>query len=261
MSSSIIGGLLESGWDRNTISVSDPSETQRQKLVERFGIRCFQDNAQCVEGAGVLMLATKPQVLREALGSIQNALSQNKPLLASIAAGINESSILTWAGLPLPVVRIMPNTPALVNRGVSALFANDQCTESQKHSVETIMKAVGETIWVDSESDIDTVTGISGSGPAYFFKLMEAMLEKAIENGIDEESAKTLVVETAAGAAKLAKQSVHNPKTLRQQVTSPGGTTQAAILSMESSGIDSTFSNGMDAAIKRSKQLSEELGE
>lgn len=261
MASSIIGGLRASGWSANHIRVSDPSSNQRQKLKSDFQVQCFESNTDCIRDAEIIVLATKPQMLKEALKPISEPLSLTKPLVTSIAAGITGTDILKWIGSPLPLIRVMPNTPALVNRGVSAMFANQLCSDEHKKAADQIMGAVGKTVWVSSESDIDTVTGISGSGPAYFFKLMEIMIENAVRNGLTEEDAKILVIETAAGAAKLAGNSEQTPAILRKQVTSPAGTTEAALISMESSGIDQVVSSGIDAAIERSRELAIMLGE
>ncbi len=261
MASSIIGGLCASGWPVNCIRVSDPSASQREKLHKLYQVPCFKSNLECVTNANIIVLATKPQVLKQAIKSIRDSLSQTQPLVASIAAGVTGPDILKWIGSPLPLIRVMPNTPALVNRGVSAMYANDLCSSQHKETVNHIMTAVGKTVWVNTEADIDTVTGISGSGPAYFFKLMEIMIEKAVQNGLTEDDAKTLVIETAAGAAELANNSEQTPSILRKQVTSPAGTTEAALLSMESSGIDQVVTKGINAAIERSRELAIILGE
>jgi len=260
MASSIIGGLMTSGRSDHHICVSDPSFEQRESLQSRFNIDCFENNEDCVMEADTVVFATKPQMLRQAVQSVGKKLAEKRPLVISIAAGIISSDILRWLGTALPLIRVMPNTPALINRGVSGFYANHLCTEAQKTSAETIMQAVGKVVWVDSEKDIDTVTGISGSGPAYFFKLMEIMIDCAVNHGLDPQRAGTLVLETAAGAAELANRSEFSPAELRKQVTSPGGTTQAAISTMESMGIDATVSEGIIAAIHRSRELSTKLG-
>ncbi len=260
MASSIIGGLIESGWPPQKIHVSEPLAQQRENLANRFGLVCYDDNSACVNSADVVILAVKPQVLHEAVSSISTALQSNLPLLISIVAGISSADTLRWVGADLPFIRVMPNTPALVNRGVSGLFANEFASKQQKHLSESIMQAVGQVVWVDEERLIDVVTGVSGSGPAYFFKTMELILAEGIANGLDPSAAKTLVIQTALGAATLAEQSSFAPDQLRKQVTSPGGTTEAGILSMEMAGIDKTIRDGVKAAITRSAQLAEQFG-
>ncbi|MGI9319744.1 MAG: pyrroline-5-carboxylate reductase family protein, partial [bacterium] len=165
MSSSIIGGLIGSGWPGDNFRVSDPQDAQRDKLQGRFAVRCFKDNNDCVEDADVVVLSVKPQMLKHAVESIGPSITARTPLLISIAAGINSASIANWIGREIPIVRVMPNTPALVNCGVSGLFAGSLATTDQKKLAEQLMRAVGEVIWVEHEDLIDTVTGVSGSGP------------------------------------------------------------------------------------------------
>ena len=260
MSSSIIGGLINSGWSNKNIRVADPLDSQRQKLYDEFDISCFEENTGCVIGAGVVVLAVKPQIIEQALVPIANSLASEQPLIISIAAGIPSESILRWIGKDLPIIRVMPNTPALVNSGVSGLFAGSLVTPTQADLAEQLMRAVGEVVWVEQESLIDTVTGISGSGPAYFFKVLELMIAEGVANGLTESSARTLAVETARGAANLIRQSPLEPAELRRQVTSPGGTTEAGIRYMEQAGIDDTIRGGIKAAILRSIELSKQFG-
>ena len=261
MARSIIGGLVSSGWPVDRVRVSDPSRSQRDFLEDEFNLSCFEDNGQCVETAETVILAVKPQVLRQALDSIRDPLVARQPLLISIAAGIRSTTIARWVGEEIPIVRVMPNTPALVNCGISGMMANPLASDQQKRDAEQIMRAVGEIVWVDSDEDIDTVTGISGSGPAYFFKLMEIMIQTGVQHGLDGPTAGKLALQTALGAAKLALDSEHGPDELRRQVTSPGGTTEAAIRAMEDRDIDATFSSGITAAIVKSDDLAKTLGE
>lgn len=260
MASSIIGGLIASGRPASAIRVSDPMESQRNDLTKKFGVRCFADNKTCIEGASVVVLAVKPQMLRAALSTMSDALALAKPLVISIVAGISSSDTLGWIGTDLPFIRVMPNTPALVNRGVSGLYATSFTSNAQQALATSLMESVGKVVWVNDESLIDTVTGVSGSGPAYFFKLMELMMAEAEANGLDTESARTLVVETAAGAATLMQQSPLTPEELRRQVTSPGGTTNAGIQFMEQAGIEHAVRGGVRAAVLRSAELAEEFG-
>ena len=196
----------------------------------------------------------------EAVIGEKGRLKNSRPLVISIAAGISSDDIVAWSGERIPCVRAMPNTPALVNCGVSGLYANFECSAAQRLQAAELMAAVGKIVWVKDESLINTVTGVSGSGPAYFFKMMELMMEQAMANGLDAESAHTLVVETALGAAMLIRQSPLSPADLRKQVTSPRGTTDAAINAMENGGIDDAVRDGVQAAISRSAELSEQFG-
>lgn len=260
MARSIIGGLISSGWHSENIAVSDPSKEQRHLLEKQFSIASYEDNEPCIRQADIVVLAVKPQVLKQAVQSIRTTLVKHNPLIISIVAGIRIDDIVKWIGQEMPFVRAMPNTPALVNCGVCGLLANTHTDSAHKQSATQVMRAVGQVVWVDSESDIDTVTGISGSGPAYFFKLMEIMINTAQSNGLDSAAAKTLVLQTALGAAQLAAQSEYLPAELRHQVTSPGGTTEAALLTMEQHGIDETITLGVNAAIEKSDELAKTLG-
>ena len=263
MARGIIGGLINSGWAAGDLSVADPVGAQREGLAERFGVACFEDNARCAERGDVVVLAVKPQLMRPAVESVAETLQRRsaKPLLISVAAGIRCDDVLRWAGGALALVRVMPNTPALVNAGISGLFANDLVTAQQRALAQTILRAVGETVWVEREALIDTVTGVSGSGPAYFFKLMELLARGAQDNGLDRETANALAVQTALGAALLAQQSEADAATLRRQVTSAGGTTEAALSQMEALGLDDAILQGIAAAIARAEQLADEFGD
>ncbi len=260
MAASIIGGLLASGWPANAIRVADPSAERRAFLESEHGITCFTDNGECISDAGSVVLAVKPQVLRDVVAPLSGQLGEQQPLLISIVAGIRSADVLGWIGAELPYVRVMPNTPALVNRGVSGLWANEHTGEEQRARAEETMRAVGAVVWVDDEAGIDAVTGVSGSGPAYFFKVMELMIDAAESHGLAPGAARTLVVETALGAATLMGASELSPAELRRQVTSPGGTTEAGMRQMEAAGIDAAVRGGVDAAVRRSTQLSDEFG-
>lgn len=261
MTSSIAGGLIRSGWPADQITVSDPMDEQRKSLQKQLGIRTTADNLECLEASDIVVLAVKPQVLKQVVGSIASGLRARKPLVVSIAAGIPSASILGWIGSELPLVRVMPNTPALVGQGVSGLYATSATSAEQRALTTKIMAAVGATVWVDSEPLIDTVTGVSGSGPAYFFKLMELMIDQGVEDGLDPADARKLVVETGLGAATLLRDSELSAGSLRRQVTSPNGTTEAGVEAMEQAGIDRAVREGVSAAIRRSRELSSQFGE
>ena len=199
-------------------------------------------------------------MMEQAVSSVNHLLRTSQPLVLSIAAGIRIADISRWIGMELPIVRVMPNTPALVGSGVTAMLANSRTTEQQRMTAQSVMQSVGPVVQVESERDIDVVTGISGSGPAYYFKLMEIMIDSAKTNGLDEQIARTLVLETALGAARLALASEHPPDQLRRQVTSPGGTTQAALSFMEENGINRIIADGIQAAIEKSNELANAPG-
>ena len=261
MAFSIIGGLTQSNWASDQISVSDPFDAQREKLRTSFGVSVYEDNLESIQDADIIVMAVKPQMFQVAAASICNALDPSKHLIISIAAGILITDMQKWFGKEMPIVRVMPNTPSLINQGVSGLFANSLVTAAQKDLAASIMSAVGKTAWVDDEPLIDSVTGISGSGPAYFFKVMEDMIDRAQFHGLDADQARTFVLQTALGAAMLAIDSDHPPAELRKQVTSPNGTTQAALEKMDELQMTQAIHGGIDAAVSRSQTLSKELGE
>ncbi len=261
MAASIIGGLIASGFNAKNIFVTDLDGSKLEKMQADFGITPAQDNAELVSKVSSIVLSVKPQVLQMVLKDMQQVVQQHKPLVISIAAGIREKEISRWLGGDLAIVRTMPNTPALVQAGVTGMFANKLVTEEQKKLADNILSAVGSTVWLDAESQLDAVTAISGSGPAYFFLVMEAMEDAAKELGVDEQSARELVLQTAFGAAKIAVQGKDSPSVLREKVTSPGGTTEQGLLALNNGGIREAFSAALKAARDRSIELGDILGE
>lgn len=259
MGRSLIGGLLARGAAPAQIVVADPHAPTLESLQAEYGVQAAADNASAVQDADVVLLAVKPQQLRAVVSDLQEQLVRRCPLLISIAAGILAADIQRWAG-GVPVVRCMPNRPALQGCGVTALYANDQVNEANRKLAEQILGAVGETLWVERESDMDVVTAISGSGPAYFFLLIE-MLEAAGRSlGLPAEVARKLAVETAYGSGCMARASSDSPETLRQQVTSKGGTTEAALRHLEANNVRAIFSEAVAAAARRSAELAREAG-
>jgi pyrroline-5-carboxylate reductase len=214
---------------------------------------------KAVTDAAVVVLAVKPQVMNKVVAELAGKLNSD-PLLLSIAAGVPANAITAWVGAPLGVVRCMPNTPALFGVGMAAMFANDSVTPQQRVRAAGIAEAVGEVVWVDTEAELDAVTAVSGSGPAYFFYLMEVMIATGIELGLDPETARRLTLQTAKGAALMAIQSEEAPAQLRRNVTSPGGTTEAALNVFESDGLAATIRNALAAAARRSQELAVEFG-
>jgi len=260
MARSLIGGLITADTPADEISVAEPCPEARSALQEHFGVSTFTDNTAAAEQADVLVLAVKPQVLHEALAPLEGLINHNNPLLISVAAGVTTTSIEKWVGGNPALVRVMPNTPALIGAGISALLANAHTSEAQRDLAESIMRAVGTTVWVHNETLMDAVTAVSGSGPAYFFYLMQAIENAAVDEGLDAGTAHLLTVETALGAARLALESNESPGTLRERVTSPGGTTEAAIGVMDAAKVNETLAQAVTAARERSSELATLLG-
>lgn len=260
MASSLMNGLIASGHSPEQIWVSDPMPATLQAHQEQLGVNITADNAEVVAAADVTVLAVKPQILREVALAIASQLQSKHTLVVSIAAGISQTSLTQWLGEQTSIVRCMPNTPALVLTGATALHANRNVSEEQKDLAENILRAVGLALWVDDESSLDAVTAVSGSGPAYFFLLMEAMEKAALELGLDEHVSRLLIQQTALGSAKIALESSESPAQLRQRVTSPGGTTQKATDSFMQNGFFDIVSQALHAAKDRSVEMSKQLG-
>lgn len=258
MARSIIGGLISNGHPGKMITATSPAQEELDKLAEDYGVNTNIDNKQALNNADVVVLAVKPQIMKPVCCELAEALPK-QALVISIAAGISAASLEAWLETP-PLVRCMPNTPALVLEGASGLFANSKASEEQKQLAHAILAAVGEVTWVETEALIDSVTAVSGSGPAYFFLMMEAMIEAGIKQGLERKTAETLAIQTALGAAKLAKHSDVDVAELRRRVTSPKGTTEQAINSFEANGFRSIVDQAMQACRTRAEELAEELG-
>ena len=260
MARSLIGGLVADGLSANNIHVLDTQKAVLQTLKQTFAVQVHEDLATAVASADVILLAVKPQQMQEVVKSLATVWPANA-LLISIAAGIRLADLGRWLQSDAAIVRAMPNTPSLVQAGATALFANDNVKEQQREQAEAILRAVGLALWLDSETKMDAVTALSGSGPAYFFLVMEAMENAAIELGLPQETARLLCLETAFGAAKMALESDLPAATLRQQVTSPGGTTERAIHELEDGGLHGLFENALVAAALRARELGDQLGQ
>ncbi len=259
MATSLIGGMVPArGADM--IMVSEPLEDKRGELQQTFGIVATDNNDELVTACDVVVVAVKPQVMQTVLEPLAQSVQQHQPLVVSVAAGITMDSMSRWLGGYDRLVRVMPNTPALVGRGASGMFANPAVDATERDVAQSILECVGVTAWVPTEKDIDSVTAVSGSGPAYFFYLMEIIDRTAVELGLDPETAKKLTLQTALGAAELAGQSPDGFATLREKVTSPGGTTEAAINSMEGADARRVISDGVKAAASKSEELAKLLG-
>ena len=256
MAVSLIGGLLEKGFPASKLSVCEPVAETRQRLEKDFGITSSPDNAIAGK-ADVVVLAVKPQIMPLVATELAPVVA-HQPLIISIAAGITVAALKNWLGSNTPLVRCMPNTPALVQQGATGLFASPEVSPEQRALAESIISAVGTAIWFDTELDIDRVTALSGSGPAYFFLVMEAMENAGVKLGLDRDIARELTIQTALGAAAMASQGDIEPAELRRRVTSPGGTTQSAIKAFTDGGLAELFEEAMQAAFQRSIEMADE---
>ena len=258
MARSLIGGLIANHLSAEQIVASDPDSNQRQSISTQFGIVTVADNSDAIKNADVVVLAVKPQLMHEVTTVIADSITDK--LVISIAAGVRLKSTMAWLGEKTSIVRVMPNTPALIQAGAAALYANENVSDKQKNIAEAMMRSVGTAIWLEDEDQMDAITALSGSGPAYFFYIMEAMEKGAMKMGLNREEARLLTIETALGAAKMAMLSGSDPAVLRKQVTSPGGTTEQALSVFKENKLDQIIVEAMEAAQKRSIELSESFG-
>lgn len=259
MASAIIGGMLDGGFKAAGVWVSAPDDDHLQSIRQRFGVSVTTDNRHCAQQADIVVLAVKPQVMRDVCENIAPVAQNTRPLVISIAAGLEADTLDEWLGGGLPLVRVMPNTPSLVGKGAAGLYANNQVSEQQRANAEAIFSSIGVAVWVDEEPLLHAVTGLSGSGPAYFFLMLEALEEAATDAGLDPATARRLAIQTMAGAAEMAARSEHDPAQLKRNVMSPGGTTEQAVNTFEEGGLRGLVRKAYDAAIKRSKQMAQEL--
>ncbi len=260
MGRSLIGGLIADGYPAAKLRVADPDFHKLKRLTARFGIEVSANNRPSVSGAEVVVLAVKPQIMKTVAMELAGSIASHT-LVISIAAGVRTSALQHWLGSTTPIVRAMPNTPALVSSGATALYAADKVTPAQREVAESILRAVGLTLWVHDENLLDAVTAVSGSGPAYFFRLMEALEQAAEAQGLTPEQARILVVQTAFGAAKMALESGKDPGDLRAQVTSPGGTTERALRVLDEHGIERMIAEAVALATLRAAELADQFGE
>lgn len=258
MARSLIGGLISSGVKSGNLYAADPNDEIRSALTSDFSITTFAENQELVDQCDVIVFSVKPQALKAVATALK---AKESALYLTIAAGIPSESLNNWLDSDKAIVRAMPNTPSLVLSGASGLFANSHVSEEQKDIAESILRAVGLTVWVDEEKQLDAVTALSGSGPAYFFMVMEAMEKAGEELGLPADTARLLAIQTGFGATKLALEVDDDPAELRQKVTSPGGTTEQAINTFEERDLVDIFSQAMKAARDRAEQLAEELGQ
>lgn len=260
MARSLAAGLLANGWPRTRLLLSDPDAAQRRTLEQTLRVRTDADNNAVAARADILILAVKPQTLRDVARALAGAVQRKRPLIISIAAGVRVGDVERWLGGGLAVVRAMPNTAALIGSGASGLYANAATDAARRAQAESILRAVGVAAWVDSEEQLDVVTALSGSGPAYFFLMMEALERAAIEQGLAPPQARLLTLETAYGAAKMALEGAEEPASLRARVTSPGGTTERAIEVLQRGDLAGLMRDALRAAAERARELAQMLG-
>jgi pyrroline-5-carboxylate reductase len=260
MGRALISGLLRRGTRPERISVSDPLPQVREALRQDLGISATPDNGAAIAEAAVVVLAVKPQTAAAVLGPLAPLLQQRRPVLLSIAAGLRIDALSRWAGPSVPVIRAMPNRPALVGAGVTGLYAKADIEAGARAAAAQIMSAVGEVVWVPDEDSLDTVTALSGSGPAYFFLVAEILAQAATELGFPAQDARRLAVATLHGAGAQAQLSDGNLERLRLEVTSKGGTTEAAIRALEAGGLRELLTAAVRAAAARARELGQELG-
>lgn len=255
MARSLVGGLIAKGMAPESISLFDPDQAKLDQLSKQYGVTVAENNIVPLSTAEVVILAVKPQIMARVAQEIGERLPETSPLFISIAAGISTAALCAWLGSNVAVVRCMPNTPALIQSGATGLFAGPGVSSGQKEQAFTIMSAVGLALWVEQEAQLDAVTALSGSGPAYFFLVMEALMEAGQSLGLTPDMARQLTLQTALGASQLAIVSEEAPWQLRTQVTSPGGTTEAALKCFERRQLKSVFKEALQAACTRAEEL------
>ena len=261
MASSLIQGLVSDGYDPQKIWATNPSTDKLEILAKNCGIQTTQDNAEATRQADIVVLAVKPNTIPLVAKGLADVIREKQSLVVSIAAGIDTAHLEKWLGYPAAIVRCMPNTPALVQTGATGLYASAAVSDKQREQAESLMRSVGIVVWLDDEVMMNTLTALSGSGPAYFFLVMEALQDAATQMGLPEDMARLLTLQTANGAARLALSSEQPLAELRRQVTSPGGTTEQAINTLEEAGIRAIFQRALEAAKKRAGELTDSISE
>lgn len=260
MARSLIAGLRDSGWSGERIFVAEPDAGKREYFSTEMQVWSSEYNDEVVAASDAVVLAVKPQILREVAQSIADVVQLRQPVVVSIAAGIRAADIQRWLGGGVAVVRSMPNTPALVGSGATGLYATAQVDTGQREMAESILRAVGVTVWLDDEAQLDVVTALSGSGPAYFMLMMEALERAGVVAGLPQSVAHLLVLETCLGAAKLAMESDDDLAELRQRVTSPGGTTERAIEVLQRGRLPEILAQAVQAARERASEMAQQFG-
>jgi len=261
MASALIRGLVKEGFPPKSLWATDLSDEKLTALEQQCGINTSGQNTAIIPHVDIVVIAVKSQLMKVVCNEIATAVQQRKPLVISVAAGIRVDDIAKWLGAQTAIVRAMPNTPALIKAGATGLYSNANVTDIQKDLSEEIMRAVGLVLWVNKEIDMDLITALSGSGPAYFFRIMESLVTSAANLGLDPNTARILTLQTAFGAAKLALECEDDLATLRENVTSPGGTTEKGLEVLQTNGIDDLLKQVLEAASTRAAELSNEFGE
>ena len=260
MGRALIGGLLRQGTRPEQISVGESFAAARESLSGEFGVQATADNAAALDKATVVVVAVKPQDAAAVLSPLQGLLNRNRPTVLSVAAGIRVAALESWCGAGVPVVRAMPNRPALVGAGATGLYAPNHVGDSHRAAAQRVMEATGEVVWVPSEDALDVVTALSGSGPAYFFLLAELMAQAAVDQGLEPQAARRLAVATLHGSGLLAHASDGNLERLRAEVTSKGGTTEAALRSFGNADLRGIVTRALESATLRSRELASQFG-
>lgn len=261
MARAIAGGLLRGGMHAADLLIAEPVAAQSDRLRQELsGALVTDDNRKVAAGSQILLFAVKPQILKSVCTELAGTVQQHKPLIISIAAGPRIDDIDAWLGGNLSVVRVMPNQPALIDQGVSALYANERARERDRSLAEKIMSAVGHVVWLENEDLMDAVTAVSGTGPAYFYLLIDILITAAVKMGIDPDTARALSVQTARGAASLALAEQEPMESLINRVRSPGGTTTAAFERLDGADVRGIFSDAIEAARDRAIALAQEAG-
>jgi pyrroline-5-carboxylate reductase len=260
MGRALIGGMLRRGTRPEHICVGESSQAARETLSADFGIQATTDNAAAVEAASVVVVAIKPQITGTVLAPLQPVLQRTRPVVISVAAGIRVAALESWCGPGVPVVRAMPNRPALVGAGATGLFAPATVAGEHREIAARVLQAVGEVVWVDSEDNLDVVTALSGSGPAYFFLLAELLMQGAIDLGLDPSAARRLAIATLHGTGQLVHAGDGDLARMRAEVTSKGGTTEAAVESLGAADLRGIVARALAAATRRSRELAAQFG-
>jgi len=257
MARSLIGALVRGGTPAQAIAVAEPNAELRALLARDFGITVHDTALAAATGAGVIVLAVKPQVMKAVCTELAASAASSRPLVISIAAGIRITQLAEWLGGELPIVRSMPNTPALIGAGATGMIANAAASATQREQAQAILGTAGTTVWIDHEDLMDTVTALSGSGPAYFFLLVEALEDAAVAQGLPRATARSLATQTCAGAGRMLAEDGEPPTVLRERVTSPGGTTAAALEAFAQGNLRALVASAVAAATERGRELSE----
>lgn len=258
MARSLIGALIRNGARADSIAVAEPNGDLRAALARDFDVHVYTQARDAAQQADVLVFAVKPQVLKSVCADLAEVVATHKPIVISIAAGIRIAQLRDWLGVDLPIVRSMPNTPALIGAGATGLIANTAASAEQRARAEAILGAAGRMVWVEREDLMDTVTALSGSGPAYFFLLVEALEDAAVAQGPPRETARALATQTCLGAGRMLVEDGEPPARLRERVTSPGGTTATTLDAFAAGNLRALVADAIAAATRRGRELSEQ---